>query len=318
MNFNAGLIAAASAAMLAMNAAASCGSAFCTINTSWESQGLWSGAGTRVDLRFEYVRQDDLRAGSGKASPSGTVGEDDELTTTNRNWLISVEHSFDEHWGVAVHLPFLSRTHTHIANDPNDGPTPERWDFRRVGDARIIGRYQFGQSDPTDASIGLRFGIKLPTGVHDVSNSDGVVAERSLQPGTGTTDLILGLYVNGQFDDGRSGWFAQAGLQQPLSSRDDFKPGAQLNLDAGYRRELSGSVDGLLQLNVHAKQRDSGAQAEPDLSGGRFVSLSPGLSWAVSRDTRAYGFAQLPVYRYVNGTQLTARWSLVAGISHAF
>jgi hypothetical protein len=27
-----------------------------------------------------------------------------------------------------------------------------------------------------------------------------------------------------------------------------------------------------------------------------------------------YGFVQLPLYQYVNGTQLTADWSAVAGV----
>ena len=69
------MLAAIGAAIMSANAAASCGSAFCTTNTSWETQGLWSGAGTRVDLRFEYVRQDDLRSGSHRVAPAGKEGE---------------------------------------------------------------------------------------------------------------------------------------------------------------------------------------------------------------------------------------------------
>ena len=312
------MLAAIGAAIMSANAAASCGSAFCTTNTSWETQGLWSGAGTRVDLRFEYVRQDDLRSGSHRVAPAGKEGEDDELRSTNRNWLLSVEHSFDENWGFAVNLPFVDRTHLHIANDAGTKPTLERWDFSRLGDAHVIGRYQFSQSDPQSAATGLHFGLKLPTGAHDVANSDGEIAERALQPGTGTTDLVLGIYANGNFTEGKSGWFAQASLQQPLNSKDDFRPGRQIHLDAGYRRQLATSVDGLLQLNLHTKQRDSGAEAEPDNSGSTFVSLSPGISWAVSRDTRVYAFAQVPLYRHVNGIQLTAKWSAVGGFSYAF
>ena len=31
-----------------------------------------------------------------------------------------------------------------------------------------------------------------------------------------------------------------------------------------------------------------------------------------------YGFLQLPLYQYVNGVQLTADWSIVAGVSARF
>ena len=44
-------------------AAASCGSAFCSVNTSWDAQGTWLEPGARVDLRYEQIRQDQPRAG---------------------------------------------------------------------------------------------------------------------------------------------------------------------------------------------------------------------------------------------------------------
>ena len=75
-------------------------------------------------------------------------------------------------------------------------------------------------------------------------------------------------------------------------------------------------MSALLQLNAHIKGRDRGAEAEPDDSGGRFVSLSPGLGYAVNRHLRIYGFVQMPVYQHVNGVQLTADRSLVAGINY--
>ena len=49
-------------------AAASCGSAFCTINTDWDTQAPWQDDATRLDLRAEYIRQDQLRAGTDKAA----------------------------------------------------------------------------------------------------------------------------------------------------------------------------------------------------------------------------------------------------------
>ena len=44
--------------------------------------------------------------------------------------------------------------------------------------------------------FGLSFGLKLPTGEFDVRNAMGALAERSLQPGTGTTDLLLGAFYS--------------------------------------------------------------------------------------------------------------------------
>ena len=55
-------------------------------------------------------------------------------------------------------------------------------------------------------NAGAQFGLVLPTGVTDVANAEGVVAERSLQPGTGATSGVAGLYANYGAQDGCKPW----------------------------------------------------------------------------------------------------------------
>ena len=71
-------------------------------------------------------------------------------------------------------------------------------------------------------------------------------------------------------------------------------------------------------MNTLWKDRDSGAKAEPEDTGGTFVHLSPGINVALSEKTQLYGFVQVPLYQRVNGVQLTADWSVAAGLSHRF
>jgi hypothetical protein len=73
-----------------------------------------------------------------------------------------------------------------------------------------------------------------------------------------------------------------------------------------------------LQLNAQHKERDRGSEAEPEDTGGQFVFVSPGASYALTRNLQLYGFVQLPIYQYVNGVQLTADWAAVAGLSSRF
>jgi len=58
--------------------------------------------------------------------------------------------------------------------------------------------------------------------------------------------------------------------------------------------------------------------AEPEDSGQRLLFTSPGLSWNLGKKAQVYAFAQLPLYQAVNGVQLTARYSFVAGVSSRF
>ncbi len=286
---------------------ASCGAAFCAVNSNWDIQGAWTEPGMRLDLRYEYVDQDQPRNGSEKVS-------DDEIKTVNRNLVATLDYTLDQTWGLSVQLPVTDRAHAHVDNH-HGTQYYDAWDFTGLGDARLLGRYR---SLLDGGAWGLTTGLKLPTGDIDKTNSEGKIAERTLQPGSGTTDLLAGAYLNRQILIGAkpAAWFVQVQAQLPLTERAEFQPGNQLFFDAGASYPATDRLSALLQLNAHIKGRDRGAEAEPDDSGGRFVSLSPGLGYAVNRHLRIYGFVQMPVYQHVNGVQLTADRSLVAGINY--
>lgn len=314
--------AAAMATLMLVSAGsyASCGSAFCTVNTSWDAMGFSAEAGGRFDLRYEYINQDKPRAGSTKVAVGQIPQEHDEVRTVNRNWIATLDYAFSQAWGASLVVPIGDRDHVHIANDLAP-PEPESWTFTKLGDVRVLGRYQFHSqsAEPARMSVaGINFGLKFPTGKFDVKNSGGETAERTLQPGSGTTDIILGGHYRQSLLTSNFSWFAQVLYQQALNSRQDFRPGERLSLDAGLRYEASDRLGLLLQANFLVRARDRGNQAEPEHSGGKLLFLSPGLSFAVTRDVQVYGFVQLPIYQYVNGVQLTADRSAVIGISSRF
>ena len=185
---------------------------------------------------------------------------------------------------------------------------------------RLTGRYlrEVEGTDEAMRTAGVFLGLKLPTGRTSVANGDGELAERSLQPGTGTTDLIAGAIFHQQDIASGAAWFGQVQLQHALNSHDDFRPGAQLGVDVGYAHAFTERLSALLQLNAVFKARDHGAQAEPDDSGSRSLFLSPGLSYKVGEAFRVYGYYQQPLYQHVNGVQLTASRAVVVGVSTRF
>jgi hypothetical protein len=300
-------------------AGASCGSAFCTINTSWDLQGGWAEPGARLDLRYEAINQNQPRKGGHDVSVGEVPRHHDEVYTRNRNWLGSFDYTFNSEWGVSVLAPFVDREHKHIHNHMG-AELPETWNFNGVGDTRVIGRYRLGGHGNPDGTgtVGLNFGIKLPTGDFKKRNGDGELAERSLQPGSGTTDALLGGFASGDLPIPDWSWFAQGLAQLPMNARDGYKPGKRFAIDAGLRYDASDRWSLMLQLNGLKRSRDSGVEAEPEDSGGYSVWLGPGASYAVTRDIRAYGFLQLPVVQHVNGVQLVANKAWVFGVSARF
>ena len=311
---------AAALAACASGASASCGSAFCLINTDWSAQGAYVEEGVRADVHYEFIDLDQPRAGTRRVAVGEIARDHDEVETKNRNWVANFDWNAAPAWGLSLSIPYVDRDHLHIRND-GGASTPETWHFRSLGDIRLSARHELiaSRDDPERiASAGLIAGVKVPTGKIDVANAAGEQAERTLQPGTGTTDLVLGGYWYCGDPIADWSWFARAQAVVPMNSRDGYKPGKQVTLDAGYRRGLGRDVALMVQLNAHVNDRDSGANAEPADSGKRQLFVSPGISWTFTQNAQAYAFVQLPLYQSVNGVQLTAAWSTVAGVSWRF
>jgi hypothetical protein len=317
----AGFFAAALAvASLPHDAAASCGAAFCLVNTDWSAQGAWVEPGARFDLRFETVTLDQPRTGTERIAVGEIPRHHDEVETKNRNWVANIDWSPSAAWGLNLSIPYVDREHVHVHNHHGE-KLVEAWSFRDVGDVRVQARHElfsWSETPEHQSSAGVMLGVKLPTGKHDVANADGDLAERTLQPGSGTTDVLAGLYWHGMAPLNDVSWFMRVQGVIPANTRDGFKPGRQLSADMGARYAVGRDVGLMLQLNYIAKGRDSGPEAEPGDSGQRQLFVSPGVSWNVGRSAQLYAFAQFPVYQRVNGVQLTADWSALAGVSWRF
>lgn len=313
-------IAASAATLGAASVHASCGSAFCFVNTNWSLQGVWTQPGPHVDLRFEYIDQDQPRQGTHDVAVGAVPAHHDEVRTINRNVLATLDYGFDETWGITAVIPVVDRSHTHIHNHRGE-QIVETWNFTALGDMRVVGRYQtyFGDMSNERAGFaGVTAGLTLPTGATDIANGTGALAERSLQPGTGTTQVVASAYYRQALPIVNSQWYAQAAVQVPLAESSGYKPGPQWAMDLGYRYDVNDALGVNLQLNYVWKGRDAGTEAEPQDSGGRTLALAPGMTWAWSPTAQVYGFVSVPVYQNVNGVQLTADWSVAAGISVQF
>ncbi len=291
----------------------------------------------RVDLRYSYANANTFRSGSSKiapAQPTGSNTEIENLRTINQMLNLDLDYSVDQKWNVALDMPVVMRDHTHTFDSPSP-PVPfvQQAKFTGLGDIRVLAKYKFDSAEH-HAGSGMSFGIKLPTGATNktmtppdpASPTTPYVLERSSQPGTGSTDVLLGTYYHSDIEDSPWGWFVSGQLQSAMNARDDYRPGNALNLDLGAHYAFAPTLTGLLQLNTQFKNRDTGLNANP-ASGGHSLNISPGLSYIVAPKTNLYTFVQIALLQYANsdpaapsGTtgQLTAPWSFAMGISHSY
>jgi hypothetical protein len=337
--------AATAGASANAHACATCG---CTLSAD-AAMGYSATAGWSVNLMYSYINQDQLRRGSSSVSPAQVVNDPTtgelEHDTINRQLTVGVTYSPNAAWHLNLQLPYLIRSHssyTDTTSAPFDDSQldPANLSSSRssgLGDVKFIVSYQ--GLLPTH-NLGLQLGVKLPTGNYggpDASGagtvgrnpvyfssgpSAGELLDTSLQPGTGSTDLIVGAYyyqaVSQDFDAFVNGQFQAAVAQKLDQPGADFRPGNLGVLSLGLRYEANPKIVPQLQLNVSRKSHDQGALADSLDTAGTVAYLSPGVTLAAGQNTHVYGFVQIPVYSRLEGYQLFPRWTATAGLSYAF
>lgn len=317
----------------ASTAYAGCGASFCSVNTHWDTQGMANDEGWRIDLRYTYAQADIPRVGSNKvAKPVATDpafapgSEVENQRTINQTLNMDMAYAIDAQWGVALDLPLVMRAHSHQLADLNPAlVAAAQKRFSELGDIRLLGNYKLAGNDH-QAGDGLRFGLKLPTGKTNLDMVPATLMEAGLQPGSGSTDIVLGAYHYQELADTPWVWFASTQLQTAVVLKNDYRPGDDLALDVGAHYTVTPAVIWLLQLNAQYKKADSGSALNMNPhTGGRSLNLSPGVSIDFTHGTKLYSFVQLPLYQYANpdpkGTpygQLTAPWSFSVGMSHRY
>ena len=310
-------------------ACASCG---CSLNADWGTQGLSTQAGWSLDLRYDYLNQNQLWSGTNKISP--VVAASSINTQTNANAEVekytksqtitaTIDYNNGESLGVSLLVPYLSRDHLTLGTDSPDGVTPGSSAYSSqasgVGDIRLIGRY-YGFSE--QKNFGVQLGLKMPTGqTSQLANDGSTVVDPGLQLGTGTTDIILGVYYHNNWSDDW-GYFGQALYQRALNSSNmaggSYRPGDGLNINAGVRYENYDWIKPTLQVNTRIVNTDSGVAADSYATGGTLVYLTPGAIFPVSERTTIYSNIQIPIYQNVNGIQLTPSFIFSVGARISF
>ena len=290
----------------------------CSLSSDWAAQGYSMMPGLQADVRYEYYRQSELRSGTGvvdRAALPSPSDEEIQQSTLNRNIWLDLDYVGSASWGVTVQIPYHDRFHSTIAPGDVDVSTSQA---SGLGDLRVVGRVQkFGLR----TSYGLQFGLKLPTGRFDQNFASGPQAgellDRGLQLGTGTTDVLVGAsYFTRPFVS--VGCFAQVMLDQPLNSREGYRPGTSFAFNSGIRFLTTGWLTPHVQLNVRWDGRETGSNSDHDNSGSTVIHLSPGVTADLSTRVHAFAFVQLPLYQRLNGLQLAPRWLLSAGFRYDF
>jgi hypothetical protein len=302
-------------------ACASCG---CTLSSD-AAAGYSATAGWRLSVEYDYIHQDELR--SGTRSVSGVPdGNELERETLNRYVTTGMSYSPNPAWNINLQVPYVIRTHSTYGDFDSTQPLSELSSSRSssLGDIRLIGSYQ--GLLPTN-NLGLQLGVKLPTGHYGTAinfsggPNAGTPLDASLQPGTGSTDIIVGAYyyqaISQDFDAFINGQFQSAVKHHMDQPGNDYRPGNATTVSFGLRYERSPQWVPQLQVNLLHKSRDQGALADIQSTAGNVAYISPGITAKVLSKVNVFGFVQVPFYSNLYGYQLFPRYTVSIGASYA-
>jgi len=314
------ILLALAAAVIVTNAAA-CD--YCLINQGISPLLVQNGAGLKISQR--YTRLDNVYSGDDKVDNPGVK---EQYWTTELTGF----YGFTDRFLVLVDVPLRkTRGDGELVEGP--GGEPEREDMTGgatgLGDVSVLGRYTAYSRHTLDSTTLLAgvFGLKLPTGSTSQHSNQGEYLDAHLQPGTGSTDLLLGISANHVL--GRSSVSANllasfTGEGETGDSSHRF--GDSLNYDVTGKYRVSSSVvdqasnELFISLGVNGEYRRReklDGDTVPD-SGGHTVYLTPGIQYVAGRHWVLESTWQYAVYHDLNETQLGENYKLFASATYLF
>lgn len=302
-------------------ACATCG---CTLSAD-AAMGYSAAPGWHLSEEYDYIHQAELRSGTRAVSgvPNGT---ELERETLNRYITTGLSYSPTSAWNISLLVPYVVRTHSTYGVFDSTQPLPPLSSSHSssLGDLRLIGSYQ--GLLPTN-NLGIQLGVKLPSGKYGTAidfyggPNAGTPLDASLQPGTGSTDVIVGAYyyqpISQSFDFFANALFQAAIRHHMDQPGNDYRPGNSTTVSFGLRYEENPQWVPQLQVNLLHKSPDQGALADVQNTAGNVAYLSPGVTIRLLGRLHLFGFVQLPVYSNLYGYQLFPRYTVSIGANYA-
>jgi len=169
--------------------------------------------------------------------------------------------------------------------------------------------------------ISFSGGVKLPTGRTDFM-SDGEYLDSHLQPGSGSTDIVLGTSLLWSLD--RTTIATNILGSFPGTGARGHRFGNYINADLTGRYRILASEDNFSTLAVtlglcgELRSHETQDGTLVDDSGGSVLYLSPGIQWIASERISFEASYHLPIYHYLGGTQLGESYRMMGGIQYLF
>ncbi len=290
---------------MAVHAQACCSSGTPLLSTM-ELPGTPAGQ-LQIALTYDYNYLDDVIAGTQR------IGES-QRRRISQSVLLELSYGITNRLSISSMLTGIQQERR--VRSPLEGVNGERTRTRGIGDGIILLKYTLHPQtiqDQRELSMGI--GPKIPFGNSLVKNND-ILLPADLQPGTGAWDLVFWGY-------GFKGFVPRSPLSlfssvtyRITGSNDRFGTGNggysfgdefQAAIGAGYRTDSPFDATLLFRYRTTGRDRFDGDFVSN--TGGHWVYVVPGVNIKLFDTVQMRIDGQIPIYRNLDGTQLTTTFS---------
>jgi len=264
--------------------------------------GQWQFA---VTYNYNYL--DDVVAGTQQLG-------DSQRRRISQSILLEISYGLTSRLSVSTMITGIQQERRVRSALP--GTSGERTRARGIGDGIVLLKYTLHPQtiqDQRELSVGV--GPKIPLGSSQLKNNN-ILLPADLQPGSGAWDMVFWAYgfkgfvprspislfstitfrltgTNERFGTGNGGY----------SFGDEF----QASIGAGYRTDTPFDASFLIRYRTTKRDRFDGDYV-PN-TGGHWIYAVPSLNIKLFDAIQMRIEGQIPVYRNLNGTQLTTTFT---------
>jgi len=196
---------------------------------------------------------------------------------------------------------------------------PEKYVFKGfgIGDLGITTKYQILSLIKPQSELVGSFGVKIPVGKFD-QDMDGAMLPISLQPSTGAMKYNIGLYYSRVNLNNKWSFYSFLFAEYSSLIQSDFfyyKYGNYYSLALFGKYKLTNRIYTVLQLRQEFRDKDKRENDEKiESTGSKVTYMAPQILYNFYESWYLLAQADVPLYKYVNGHQLTNKYSFSFGV----
>lgn len=266
-----------------------------------------------LGLSYDYNNLNTLNSGSER------LDDESRLRITN-SILLNTSYSFTDKFSAEILFTWVNQSRT-ISQFGNENLT----ETSGIGDAILLFKYAFPNVLGKSTLLNLGLGTKIPLGKSDLVSEQGIQLTADLQPGSGAFDGVGWLSISKNLKTKPSAIifgnlsYRLTGVNDSyLNDTSTYEFGNELQVNVGYSDQFllfKTLFNPGLTFKYRKSSRDKINNTYLPNTGGEWVFIRPELSTQLTSSLKLNSKIELPIYSYVDGTQLTPTLRLTFGLT---